>query len=323
MKLSIVIPVYNEEKNLPALLSELNETFRSVADVNLELVFVDDGSQDGSLAYLRSLARQDRRVRVLSFARNFGSHAAIRAGICHSTGDAVAFLCADLQDPPEVLPRMVEKWREGYQVVWGERENRDEKWSQRVFSLTYARLMQKLALPNYPHKGMSVFLIDRQVADVVCRMKEKNTSVFGLILWSGFRQSSVPFRLRQRLHGRSGWTPGKLLKLFADSFVSFSFFPIRLISYLGITVSLLGFLYAFLIAAQWLLYGSVIQGWPTLMVTILTLSGLQLLMLGIVAEYLWRAFDESRQRPPYIIREMINCEAQQEHPATDAPCGKP
>jgi len=305
MKLSLVIPVYNEAENLPLLVPAVDAALASLKDVELEFVFVDDGSQDETLARLRTLAETDRRVRAVSFSRNFGSHAALRAGFQHCTGDVVAFIAADLQDPPELLVRLLEKWREGNQVVWGSREKRDDPFFTTLFSKVYSSLMRRLALREMPASGVDVCLADRQVIDAVLAMAEKNTSVMGLIMWAGFRQTFVPYDRAARRHGHSKWTLAKKLKLFVDSFVSFSFFPIRLVSYLGLTVSALGFAYAMFIIARRLVVGTPMQGWPSLMVAVVTLSGLQLLMLGIVAEYLWRAFDEARKRPPYIIRETV------------------
>lgn len=308
MKLSVIIPVLNEQENLPHLVRAIDEAFRARPDVTLELIFVDDGSRDGTLAALRSIAEQDQRVRVISFSRNFGSHAALMAGFRHCSGEAAAYLSADLQDPPEMLLPMLDKLKEGYQVVWGTRQQRDDAGATRLFSMLYSSLMRRLALPDMPNTGIDLCLIDRSVLEAVTKVQEKNTSIFGLIMWSGFRQTFLPYHRRARQRGTSRWTLAKKLKLFVDSFVSFSFFPIRLVSYLGLAVSTLGFLYAAIVALRRFVYGTPLQGWPSLMVAVVTLSGLQLLMLGIVAEYLWRTFDESRKRPPYIIKETIGFE---------------
>jgi len=308
MKLSIIIPVLNEEENLPHLLQAIDEAFRPRGDVTLELIFVDDGSRDGTLARLREVAGQDKRVRALSFSRNFGSHAALMAGFRHCTGDAAAYLSADLQDPPEMLLLMLDKLKEGNQVVWGTREQREDAATTRLFSMLYSGLMRRLALRDMPNSGIDLCLIERAVIDAITKVEEKNTSVFGLIMWSGFRQTFLPYHRRARQRGASRWTIGKKLKLFVDSFVSFSFFPIRLVSYLGVIFSGLGFLYAIVVAVRRFLYATPVEGWSSLMVAVVSLSGLQLLMLGIVAEYLWRTFDESRKRPPYIIKETVGFE---------------
>jgi len=307
-KLSVIIPVYNEEQNLPLLLQELNRVTATLTDVEPEFLFIDDGSRDQSLAILRAAAARDPRVRAVSFSRNFGSYVAVMAGLQHSTGDAIANISADLQDPPELLPRLLEKWREGFEVVWGYRHTRDDPVFTILFSRLYATLMRRLALPDMPRTGVDVCLVDRKVAQVVVGCNEKNTSVFGLIMWSGFRQAFVPYARQSRKHGRTKWTLSRKIKLFTDSFVAFSFFPIRLVSYLGIAVSLMGFAYAAVVVLDRILHGTPIRGWPSLMVAIVTLSGVQLLMLGIVAEYLWRTFEESRKRPSYIVKELIGFE---------------
>ena len=237
MKLSIIIPVLNEEENLPELMVALNAALATAVDLETELLFVDDGSSDGTLAFLRGLAQRDPRARVISFSRNFGSHPALMAAFRHGTGDAVALLTADLQVPPPFLMELVAKWREGYQVVWGSRQSRDDDWISVLFSKVYSSLMRRLALSQMPRTGVDVFLADRQVVEAILNMQEKNTSVIAQIMWSGFKQTFVPYDRRARRHGKSRWTLAKKLKLFIDSFVSFSFFPIRLVSYLGILVA--------------------------------------------------------------------------------------
>ena len=293
------------------LVSALDQALASEKDVESEFVFVDDGSNDGSWEFLCSLSSRDPRIRAIRFSRNFGSHAALMAGFQQASGDLVAFIAADLQDPPEILPKLIEKWREGYQVAWGTREKRDDPLMTKAFSWLYSSLLRRLALREMPTGGADVCVVDRQVVDVVLKMQEKNTSIFGLIMWSGFRQTFLPYARQARQHGQSKWTLAKKLKLFVDSFVSFSFFPIRLVSYLGLSVSALGFLYAAVVIVRRLLYTTPVEGWSSLMVAVVTLAGVQLLMLGIVAEYLWRTFDESRKRPPYIVREVIGFPAKQ------------
>ena len=308
MILSVVIPVFNEAKNLQLLMPAVDQAFAGIDDVALEIIFVDDGSTDDTINALRLLAGTDSRVRVICFSRNFGSHAALMAGFHHCTGDAVAFIAADLQDPPELLPRMVAEWRKGVEIVWGVREKRHDPLTTRLFSWLYSGLMRRLTPLKIPRSGLDVCLADRRVVQAVVGMDEKNTSIVGLIMWSGFRQSYLPYRRGGRRFGKSGWTLGKKVKMFVDSFVSFSFFPIRLVSYLGLSVSVLGFLYAFFLIFRRLVYQVPVQGWTSTMVAVVTLAGLQLVMLGVVAEYLWRTFDESRKRPSFIVRERIGFE---------------
>lgn len=305
MKLSLIIPVLNEEENVPHLVSAIDAAFAHEADVELEMVFVDDGSCDRTFEVLSTLAESDARLRVISFSRNFGSHAALLAGFERCSGDAAAYLAADLQDPPSVLCVMLRKWRDGVSVVWGTRETRDDPFGVRVFSFIYSTLVRRFALPNMPRTGLDLCLIDRKVINAVVAMREKNTSIFGLVLWSGFSQVFVPYHRQARKRGTSRWTLGKKVKLVVDSFVAFSFFPIRMVTYAGILFSVLGFAYGLFVVLRTLTVGAPLQGWATLVTLIVALSGVQLLMLGVVAEYLWRTFDESRSRPPFIIRDAV------------------
>ncbi len=304
MKLSLIIPVLNEEENVPHLVKAVDEAFAGQTEVELEMLFVDDGSRDGTFDVLGRLAAADPRLRVIRFSRNFGSHAALLAGFEKCSGDVAAYLAADLQDPPAMLLTMLQKWREGAFVVWGTREQRDDPFSARLFSLVYSTLMQRFALRNMPRTGLDLCMIDRKVIEAVVEMREKNTSIFGLILWAGFPQVFVPYHRQARKRGKSRWTLGKKIKLVVDSFVSFSFFPIRLVTYLGFGLSFLGFLYGLFVMVRALLGLTPVQGWASLVTIVVFLSGVQLLMLGIVAEYLWRTFDETRRRPPFLIREL-------------------
>lgn len=305
MKLSLLIPVLNEEENIRQLIAAVDDAFAATPEVELELIFIDDGSRDGTFDLLRLQTTLDQRIHVIRFSRNFGSHAALLAGFERCTGDVAAYLAADLQDPPTMLLTMLEKWREGHLVVWGTREERNDPLSVRAFSWVYSTLMQRLALRDMPRTGLDLCMIDRKVINAVVEMREKNTSIFGLILWTGFPQVFVPYHRQSRKRGTSRWTLGRKIKLVVDSFVSFSFFPIRLVTYLGIGLSMLGFLYGLIVIVRALLGLTPVQGWASLITVIVFLSGVQLLMLGIVAEYLWRTFEETRRRPPFVIRDLI------------------
>jgi polyisoprenyl-phosphate glycosyltransferase len=300
--ISIIIPVYNEEDNLTFLYERLtHETERS--EEAFEFIFVDDGSSDNSYQILEELSKKDMRIRVIRFSRNFGSHAACVAGLEQSKGDACTFLAADLQDPPELIHTMIEEWRKGYEVVIGVREWQDK--TPRLFPRIYYKMVKRFALKDMPEGGTDVFLIDRKVMNTVISIKEKNTSIFGLILWSGFNQTLLKYRKGSRQRGVSKWTIGKKIKLFIDTFVSFSYFPLRIISVIGILLAIFGFLYASFIVFSRLFFSVPVEGWASLMVVLLVVSGVQLVMLGILGEYLWRNFDETRKRPIFIIDKMI------------------
>jgi dolichol-phosphate mannosyltransferase len=300
--ISITIPSYNEEENLPVLYERLKHVAEAL-EHTFEFIFVDDGSSDGSFQFLEDLARKDSRVKVIKFSRNFGSHAACLAGLTQATGDACTFLSADLQDPPEMIATLISEWAKGYEVVFGIREWGKE--SSRLFQKIYYKAVRRFALRNMPETGTDVFLIDRKVVDTVVSIREKNTSIFGLILWSGFKQTIVQYRKGMRQKGISKWTLGKKIKLFIDTFVSFSYIPLRLISVVGIMLAFMGFLYAFFIVFNRLFFSVPVEGWASLMVVLLVVSGTQLVFLGVLGEYLWRNFDETRKRPAFIIDRMI------------------
>ncbi|MCK5286670.1 MAG: glycosyltransferase family 2 protein [Thermodesulfovibrionia bacterium] len=300
--ISIVIPVYNEEENIPMLYQRL-DNISGRSEHTFEFIFVDDGSSDNSFRLIQELSAKDDRVKVIKFSRNFGSHAGCLAGLMHSQGDASAFLSADLQEPPELILRLIEQWENGHEVVIGKREEKGD--STGIFQKFYYILVRKYALKNMPEKGTDVFLIDKKVVSAVTDMKEKNTSIFGLILWSGFRQAFVPYKRETRLKGTSKWSIAKKIKLFIDTFVSFSYFPIRIISFGGIIIAFTGFIYALVIVTNRLFFLKGTEGWSYVMAALLIIAGIQFLMLGILGEYIWRNFEESRNRHIFIIDKKI------------------
>ncbi|MEO5332604.1 MAG: glycosyltransferase family 2 protein [Magnetococcus sp. YQC-5] len=311
--LSIVSPAFNESKNLLPMYDRLVEVLKGL-DVDWEWVVVDDHSTDDSFAQLTALATRDPRLRAVRFSRNFGSHAAIHCGLSQARGRCAVIMAADLQDPPEVIPQLLAKWRTGSQVVWAARDQRPgETKTSLQFSIFYYRLMKHLeGLKGIPSKGADFWLMDRVVIDAYLQFKEIHVSAMLLILWMGFQQATITYDKQARLHGHSGWTLKKKLKLMVDSITSFTYFPIRLMSYIGMIVATLGFVYAGFIIIHALL-GYRIPGWSSLMVVILVLGGMQMGMLGILGEYLWRSHDETRRRPRYLIErrtweEGINSE---------------
>jgi dolichol-phosphate mannosyltransferase len=303
VKLSIIIPFLNEAENISRLHERLCGLANHLLDVSLEIILVDDGSTDGSVDALRSLPPTGPPMRLVRLSRNFGSHAALSAGVTEATGDILTFLSADLQDPPELLTTMLAKWREGYDIVWGTRESREDDLLTRMFAGLFYFLLRRYALTQMPPGGVELCLVDRKVIASLGNLQERNSSIACLIMWAGFRQCVIPYRREARKAGRSKWSFGRKIKLFIDSFVAFSFLPMRIISALGGIVSLLGLLYACVIIFLAIFRGNPVTGWPSLMVTILLCSGVQMLMLGILSEYLWRALDAARNRPFCIIRE--------------------
>jgi dolichol-phosphate mannosyltransferase len=274
--------------------------------VEYEIILIDDHSEDNSPTVAREWVVEDPNVHYLRLSRNCGSHAAYSAGLAKCTGDCAVLLAADLQDPPETIPLLLDKWKSGYDVVWAARAGREgESWFTRAFARAYYWLMRRLALKDMPPSGADFLLMDQRVVNAYNAVPEKNTSFLAMILWLGFRQTTIGYVKQARHSGKSKWSLAKKLKLFIDSVVSFSYAPIRLMSLVGVCVSVLGFLYAVFIVIN-AMNGHPIQGWSSLMVVVLLLGGFQLLMLGVLGEYLWRAFDESRGRPRYVIEEFLS-----------------
>ena len=299
--LTIVTPAYNEAENLPVLHQRLRGVLDSI-DVDWEWIVVDDHSADDTFTVIADIAGSDPRVHGIRFARNSGSHTAITCGLHHAKGDCAVVMAADLQDPPETLPALLAKWRAGGHVVWAVRARREgEKLSTIGFSRLYQFLMRRVVgIKEMPATGADFFLIDRRVVDALRQFNESNVNIMALLTWMGFRQATITYDKQARLHGRSGWNLEKKLKLVVDSFTSFSYLPIRLMSYLGFIVALVGFLYASVVIAN-ALAGRPPQGWSSLVVVVLVVGGIQMLMMGVLGEYLWRGLDESRRRPRYLI----------------------
>jgi polyisoprenyl-phosphate glycosyltransferase len=317
--LSVVTPAYNEGANLPILYDRLRQVLERL-DLGWEWVVVDDHSRDGTFDVMRGIAAQDPRARAIRLARNCGAHTAMMCGLQHVRGSCVVIMAGDLQDPPETLPRLLEQWQSGTQVVWAMREQREgEKLTTRAFARLYYLLMRRLVgIKEMPATGADFFLIDRRVVDALCQFREQNASILALITWMGFRQTAITYDKQARLQGSSGWNLEKKLKLVVDSVTSFTYLPIRVMSYFGFVVALLGLLYAGFVVFHAFM-GTPAPGWSSLMVAVLVVGGIQMVMLGVLGEYLWRALDESRHRPRYLI-EMVTdgCSLPRQHGVASA-----
>ncbi len=305
--LSVVVPCYYNEPNLPDTFRVLIETEAQFpSGTRFEYVFVDDGSGDGTLELLLDFYRRDpQRVRVVKLSGNFGSHNALLAGLAHATGDCTVMLAADLQDPPELIPRMFEHWQRGFKLVVAYRQDREEGLSQRLFSGAFHFLMRRYALRDVPPGGFDLMLFDRQLRHELLQMREKNTHIMYLLAWLRFESVSIPYTRRRREKGRSRWTLSKKIKLLIDSLVAFSFLPIRLIALTGIILGLLALIYAVVIVVLKLSrWADIATGWSSLMVVLLLVSSFQMIALGIIGEYVWRSLDAARGRPPYIVDQV-------------------
>lgn len=301
-KLSILIPVYFNELNLEPTYNKLKEDVLSKLEM-YEIIFVDDGSKDNSYEVIQRLQKNDNNIKAIKLSRNFGSHAAILAGLSVATGNCATIISADLQDPPEIIIQMLEKYQMGSKVVLAVRQDREEPLFQKMFSNTYYLMMRKFAIPNMPKGGFDCCLIDRKVIEVLNLMEEKNTTVMGQILWCGFKTDTIYYTRKKREIGKSRWTFSKKIKLLIDSLLGFSYFPIRFISFIGLLFFIISLVWLFYILFRKILIGITVEGWTSLMLVVLFSSGIIMLTLGILGEYVWRAFDAIRKRPPFIIEK--------------------
>ncbi len=306
IKVSVIIPLYNEADNINILVSALNAFFSENGTYKCEIIFVNDGSSDNSFELLKNASHRHYQFKLISFSKNFGSHAALRAGILHATGDYITFMYADLQDPLELINKLlVECTTNKNEIAWACRSNTGNKFSERAFSKAYSLLMRKYAIASYPEKGFDIVMFSKKVQLYVNQNIEANSSIFLQILTLGFKQSSIQYNKQVRKVGKSKWTLGKKIKLFVDSFVAFSYMPIRFVTYIGILLFVLGLMWSGYLVFRKLFIGDLISGWPTLMSILLLGFGITNISLGIIAEYLWRTLDTSRKRPVFIIDELV------------------
>lgn len=307
--LSLVVPVKDEEgaiarfvERIAAVLDPLPE----LAGDGYEILFVDDGSSDGTLDVIRDLRASNPHVRAISFSRNFGKEAALSAGLDHARGSAVVPMDVDLQDPPEVIPEMLAKWREGFEIVYGVRSDRkSDSLPKRLTADLYYRTHNRLSRDKIPENAGDFRLLDRKVVDVIRAMPERNRFMKGLFSWAGFRQASVTYSRAARETGTSKFSYWRLWTFALDGITSASTVPLRVWSYVGGIVALLAMAYAIFVAIRTLIWGIDVPGYASLMVAVLFLGGLQLLSLGILGEYVGRILTETKQRPLYVIREAV------------------
>lgn len=300
---SVIVPLYNEELVLRVTYVRLKKVMESIGET-YEIVLVDDGSRDGTLEIARDICRQDGTVKLLSFSRNFGHQVAITAGMDHASGKAVIVIDADLQDPPEVIPAMVEKWKEGYEVVYGKRVKRmGETFFKKASAKAFYRTLRGLTEVDVPVDAGDFRLIDRKVCDTLKAIPEHNRYVRGLVSWIGFKQTGVEFVREERFAGETKYPLKKMIRFASDAITSFSCKPLRLATYLGTTVSILGILGLLLLLANRLFSGNPLPGWLWLVPINLLFNGLIFVVLGVIGEYIARIYDEAKGRPLYIIGE--------------------
>jgi len=306
-RISIVIPCYYNEANLPHTFEELiSSESLFPAGTEIEYVIVDDGSRDATFAAMKLFYQSyPDRVKLIRLAGNVGSYNAILAGMKYATGDCCTVISADLQDPPSLIAQMLVKWEEGYKLVVANRVRREDNFIVAAFANFYQFLIRKLALHNIPRGGFDFALFDKKLKDIVVGMKEKNTNTLYLLSWLGYPYANIEYTRQRRKHGKSMWTLSKKIKLFVDSFVSFSYFPIRLISVLGLFLGSTAILYGLFIVVKKISGDIEVEGWSTMMIVLLVVSSFQMISLGIIGEYVWRTLDASRNRPIYVVDEVI------------------
>ncbi len=309
MKISLIIPVLNEEDTIDIFFNKVND-FEKLKEYDLEFVFVDDGSTDSTFALLQNLSEKDARVRVLSFSRCFGKEAALMAGLNHAEGDACIPIDVDLQDPIELIPQMIEKWRDGFHVVLARRASRkDDSFSKRFFAHKFYTIFNKVSATKLEYNAGDFRLMDRQVVDVLVTLPERQLFMKGLFAWLGFSQYILEFDRQERVAGTSKFNGWRLWNFALEGITSFSTVPLRFWLYIGFSVSIISLAYAGWMVLDKLINGNPVPGYPSLMTAILFLGGIQLICLGTLGEYVGRIFGEVKQRPRYIIQKTLNCRA--------------
>ncbi len=312
-ELSIVVPLYNEEKNIGYLFERLTSTLNRITS-SYEVVCVNDGSKDETLECLIEQNRCNPAIKVVNLSRNFGKEIALTAGIDYANGAAVIPIDADLQDPPELIEELVAKWREGYDVVYATRRNRKgETWLKRLTADAFYQMIGKMSRVPIPRNTGDFRLLDRKVVEALKQLPERTRFMKGLFAWVGFKQTSILFERQPRFQGKTTWNYWKLWNFALDGIASFSFIPLKVWSYLGLSVSFVSLLYASFLIIRTLIFGIDVPGYSSLMVAILFLGGIQLITLGIIGEYLGRVYEEVKGRPLYVVRECYGFEQQKQY----------
>jgi polyisoprenyl-phosphate glycosyltransferase len=318
--ITIVIPVFNESANLPRLVSHLKPVLDRLG-LRWDVLFIDDGSTDDTLGTLRALNHGDRRLKSISLSRNFGQDIALAAGLRYAGGDAAILMDADLQHPPEIIESFVARWKEGYQVVYGQRLDRKAGRPpiRRLFSGFYYRVFNTLASTTVPEGAGDFRLLDRRAVDAMNRMGDASRFSKGIYSWIGFRTIAVPYEVGERINGTSKWKFRRLARFAIDGITSFSTLPLRVWSLLGLAISLVAFSYALIVLTQTLMFGRDSPGFPTIIISIMLFSGIQLISLGVLGEYIGRVYEQVKGRPLFIVSDEIGLHPEGKDPVSGAP----
>lgn len=304
-KITILIPCYNEEKNISLLYPHLQFLSEKCNDYDWEFLFVNDGSKDNTLGEIKKLRVQDPRVSYIDLSRNFGKEAAMLAGIDNASGDALVIMDADLQHPVDIIPQMINLWEEAYDDVYAKRISRGkESWLRKRFSLLYYKLLQRTTKVDILPNVGDFRLLDKKCIEALRSIREHERNTKALFCWIGYKKKEILFEQGDRIEGQSSWSFIKLLNLAIDGLTSFTTTPLRIATILGLIVSIVAFVYMCFILIKTMFYGDAVQGFPTIIVIILFLGGIQLLSLGVIGEYLGKIFHETKNRPVYLIREF-------------------
>jgi len=302
-RITVITPVFNEEDGLAAYEREVSAVLFDNQEFEFDVLFIDDGSRDRSWEVICEICARNQRCAGIRLSRNYGPHVALSAGFTHASGDAVATLACDLQDPPQTVLDFAQRWREGAQIVWGRRRSRADAWSRTWTSRIFERAIRTFAMPKDSQFTVGSFLlVDRRVADCFRQFQEHNRVTFALVAWTGFSQGTVFYDRRERRTGRSGWTWRRMLKTMYDTFIGFSFLPIRLMTLAGVLLSLLTIPFAVYLIVVFLT-GRPLAGWTSVMLALTLFFGVQFLLMGIVGEYLFRIYAEVVRRPLYFVSD--------------------
>lgn len=303
-KISILIPAYNEQEVLEPLYQRLGKLANDNKSYDFEFLFVNDGSSDKTIDIIKEFADQDERVAYVDLSRNFGKEIAMVAGLDHVTGDATVIIDADLQDPPELIPKMIKYWEEGYEDVYAKRRSRSgESWVKKATSKLYYRILQKTtSIPIQQDTG-DFRLLDRVCVDALKEIRESQRYTKGMFSWIGFKKKEITYDRDPRAAGTTGWNYPKLINFAIDGLTSFTTAPLRISSIMGVVISLIAFIYIIILVFQTIFFGSNLAGYPSMMAVILFLGGVQLLSLGVIGEYIGRIFNETKQRPLYFVQQ--------------------
>lgn len=313
VKYSVVVPAYNEQEVLEETYRRLTEVMEQTNE-NYEIIFINDGSRDRTYEIAEALCKNDSRIKLINFSRNFGHQIAVTAGMEYSSGQAIVIIDADLQDPPHVILEMIQKWKEGYDVVYGQRLKREgETFFKKFTAKCFYRLLNKMTSMEIPVDTGDFRLIDRKVCDVMNQIHEKNRYVRGLVSWVGFKQAAVEYKRESRFAGETKYPLKKMLKLASDAILSFSYKPLRLAGLVGGTLSACSFIYLIVVIIQKLFTNTTQPGWASIFAIILFFNGVSLILHSVTGEYVGRIYEETKNRPLYIVRETINFDKEKEN----------